>query len=100
VFAFEPTKAKRKGRARTSTWADYRKEHVGQLCDVASKAVGVDLTWYHATRHSFVSRNLKAGASLDDVSAAVGHSSPSVTRRFYDHSIRRTYSDRLRGRAN
>ncbi len=35
------------------------------------------MTWYQATRHSFVSRYLLRGASLDEVSAAVGHSSPA-----------------------
>lgn len=54
------------------------------------------LTWYQATRHSFVSRNLAHGESLDEVSAAVGHSSPVVTRRYYDHFVRRTFSPGLR----
>jgi hypothetical protein len=44
-----------------------------------------------------VSRNLAAGASLDEVSAAVVHSSPVVTRRYYDHFIRKTFSSTLRG---
>lgn len=56
-----------------------------------------NLTWYQATRHSFTSRLLAAGASLDEVSAALGHSSPVVTRRYYDHFIRRSYSKTLRG---
>ena len=46
--------------------------------------------------HSFVSRHLANDASLDEVSAAVGHSSPVVTKRFYDHFIRRSFSPRLR----
>ena len=54
------------------------------------------MTWYEATRHSFVSRNLAEGASLDEVSAAVGHSSPPVTRRYYDHFVRKSFSDGLR----
>jgi len=54
------------------------------------------MTWYQATRHSFVSRHLSRGASVDEVSAAVGHSSLVVTRRFYDHFIRRTFSPKLR----
>jgi integrase len=54
------------------------------------------LTWYQATRHSFVSRSLKSGASLDEVSAAVGHSSPMVTRAYYDHFVRKTFSPTLR----
>ena len=53
-------------------------------------------SWYQATRHSFVSRLLQAGATLDEVSSAVGHSSPVVTRRYYDHFIRKSYSPQLR----
>lgn len=54
------------------------------------------MTWYQATRHSFASRYFSAGASLDEVSAAVGHSSPVVTKRFYDHYVRRSFSPTLR----
>ena len=63
--------------------------------DRAAGACGVSLTWYQATRHSFVSRSLAAGASLDEVSAAVGHSSPTVTKRYYDHFIRKQFSPTL-----
>ena len=49
-----------------------------------------------ATRHSFVSRHLSRGASLDEVSAAVGHSSPVVTKRFYVHHVHRSSSPKLR----
>jgi hypothetical protein len=54
------------------------------------------MTFYQATRHSFVSRSLSGGGMLDEVSAAVGHSSPMVTRRYYDHHIRKTFSPALR----
>ena len=93
----------------------YRKEYIEQCWEKASpKHVGEmkvsrkqkngaviekshpTMTWYQATRHSFVSRNLAAGASLDEVSAAVGHSSPVVTKRYYDHFLRKTFSPRLR----
>jgi integrase len=94
VFLFEP--AKPQNRRRTSTWAGYRKEHIEDRWDDAAKKIGVQLTWYQATRHSFVSRSLKNGASLDEVSAAVGHSSPIVTRTYYDHYVRRTFSAALR----
>src|SRR6185437_11881339 len=33
----------------------------GQCWDEAAKACGVDLTWYQATQHSFVSRALRDG---------------------------------------
>lgn len=62
----------------------------------ATEQVGIDLTWKQATRHSFVSRLLASGVALDEVSAAVGHSSPMVTKRYYDHFIRKTYSKALR----
>ena len=94
VFPFEA--AKPQNRRRTSAWTGYRKEHIEACWDDAAKKVGVVLTWYQATRHSFVSRNLKNGASLDEVSAAVGHSSPIVTRMYYDHYVRKTFSAGLR----
>ena len=94
VFPFEP--AKPQNRRRTSTWTGYRKEHVEARWDETIKKVGLQLTWYQATRHSFVSRNLKNGASLDEVSAALGHSSPIVTRTYYDHYVRKTFSSALR----
>ena len=40
--------------------------------------------------------DLSGGASLDQVSAAVGHSSLVVTKRFYDHYVRRSFSPKLR----
>lgn len=95
VFPFEPEKPQ--NRRRSSPWKGFRREHVLKSWNEAAKAAGVlPLTWYQATRHSFVSRNLKAGASLDEVSAAVGHSTPEVTKRFYDHFIRRSFSSTLR----
>lgn len=74
----------------------YRKELIEARWDEVREKRKLDLTWYQATRHSFVSRSLTAGASLDEVSAAVGHSSPVVTRRFYDHFVRRSFSPTLR----
>jgi hypothetical protein len=38
----------------------------------------------------------RQGSSHDEVSAAIGHSSSVVTKRFYDHFIRRSFSPRLR----
>lgn len=57
----------------------------------------LEVTWYQATRHSFTSRLLQAGATLDEVSDALGHSSPIVTRRYYDHFIRKNYSKMVCG---
>lgn len=71
----------------------YRKELIESRWDQVR--VRVKLTWYEATRHSFVSRNLSLGASLDEVSSAVGHSSPVVTRRYYDHFVRKSFSSTL-----
>jgi integrase len=74
----------------------YSKRHIERQWEEIRERQDLGLTWYQATRHSFVSRNLEAGVSLDEVSAAVGHSSPVVTKRYYDHFIRKSYSPRLR----
>jgi integrase len=95
--------SKRKGK-----WPGFRKEFIEDCWDEAVEKVNkehaeeakepdkaprpLDLTWYQATRHSFVTRNLEAGVSLDEVSAAIGHSSPVVTKRYYDHHVRKTFS--------
>jgi integrase len=72
------------------------KQHCEEAWREAADALALKLDYYEATRHSFVSRNLAAGASLDEVSAAIGHSSPVVTRRDYDHFVRKTFSAGLR----
>jgi integrase len=95
AFPFVP--AKTQNRRRTSKWTGYRKEYVEARWDDDAKACGVGLTWYAATRHTFVSRSLKAGASLDEVSAAVGHSSPVVPRRFYEPPFIDRFPNRLFG---
>jgi integrase len=83
-------------------WERAAPAHVGSTVVKKKLRAGVvevphpAVSWYQATRHSFVSRHLAAGASLDEVSAAVGHSSPVVTKRFYDHFVRRSFSPRLR----
>jgi integrase len=84
-------------------WEAAAPKHVGERevllkkkNDKVANEVKPTMTWYEATRHSFVSRHLAGGASLDEVSAAVGHSSPVVTKRFYDHFVRRSFSPRLR----
>ena len=74
----------------------YDKKDVGRAWSIAAKQEGLELTWYQATRHSFVSRSLKTGASLDEVNAAVGHSSPVVTWRSYDHMVRKDASATMR----
>jgi len=86
-----------------SCWEDAAPKHVGarevllkKKGDKVANEQKPKMTWYQATRHSFVSRHLSRGASLDEVSAAVGHSSPVVTKRFYDHYVRRSFSPKLR----
>lgn len=54
------------------------------------------MTWYEASRHSFASRNLEAGARLEEVSGALGHSTPAVTLRHYARFVRKDYSETLR----
>jgi hypothetical protein len=99
VFPFVP--AKPQNRRRTSTWDGYRKEYLEQCWERVVRGKDrlvkdVGLTWYEATRHSFVSRNLKAGVQLDEVSAAVGYATPATTKRHYGHFIRKTFNPALR----
>jgi integrase len=54
------------------------------------------MTWYEASRHSFASRNLEAGVPLEEVSGALGHSTPAVTLRHYSRFVRKDYSDAIR----
>ncbi len=74
----------------------YRKEFIESRWEAVAPEHGVSLTWYQATRHTFTTRALEAGASLDEVSAALGHSSPVVTKRYYDHFVRKSFSPVLR----
>jgi integrase len=70
----------------------HRKEFVERHWERAVDQLGLNLTFYEATRHSFASRNLSRGVPLDEVAAALGHSTPSVTARHYAHFIRKTFS--------
>jgi hypothetical protein len=81
-----------------SCWEEAAPKHVGgrevllkKKGDTVENEVKPKMTWYQATRH-----HLSRGASLDEVSGAVGHSSPIVTKRFYDHYVRRSFSPKLR----
>jgi integrase len=99
VFPFVP--AKPQNRRRTSEWTGYRKEYLEHCWEKATRSKerpvkGIELTWYEATRHSFVSRNLKAGVQLDEVSAAVGHATPATTKRHYAHFVRKIFNLALR----
>ena len=81
----------------TNAGGCYGRRYIERCWDAVKTKHGVDLTWYQATRHTFTSRALENGATLDEVSAALGHSSPVVvTRRYYDHFIRRSFSPELR----
>jgi integrase len=74
----------------------WRKEDVFYRWRVARAAVGLSLSYYQGTRHSFASRLLAAGVPIDAVSAALGHSSVIVTKRHYDHVLRRTFAATMR----
>lgn len=60
----------------------------------AAKELGLPpgLNFYRATRHSFASRASAAGASIDEISGALGHSSPAITQAHYMHFQRRRWS--------
>jgi integrase len=91
----------RPGKARTSAWREWDGYHPKVLRSTwrtAADNSGLpkDLTFYGASRHTFTTKALKAGASLDEVSTALGHADPTTTKRYYDHLIRRTFAPVLR----
>ena len=53
------------------------------------------LSFYRATRHSFASRALASGAGVDEIAAALGHSSPAITARHYLHHVLKQFSPLL-----
>ena len=79
---------------RGGSW--YNRRFLERAWDNVAPKHKIELTWYQATRHTFTSRALANGGTLDEVSAALGHSSPVVTRRYYDHFVRKSFSPELR----
>lgn len=95
VFVYDRSSRRRKGK--WATWAGYHPHTIQQEFRAVADGLGlVDLDWYRSTRHSFCTKALQAGASLDEVSAAVGHSSPVVTKKHYAHFVRTSYSAVMR----
>jgi len=92
-----PVRVTKKGRVLVKgSTPEARKQWVEDAWNAARKKLGLTLTFYQATRHSFVSRNRARGVSLDEASAAVGHSSPEVTKRYYDHHEVKAFSAIMR----
>lgn len=51
----------------------YTRTTVARKWNEAARAVGDEMTFYEATRHSFVSRNPQRGEALEVVSSAIGN---------------------------
>jgi len=75
----------------------FGKDEVGYQWRKVRAALGLPraLTFHRAGRHSFASRGLAAGASIDEISLALGHSSVALTQARYLHFQRRTFSAAL-----
>jgi integrase len=101
VFPYDRPERGRPGRVRTSSWKGWDGWHPKQIRSTWRKVaddLGLpkDLTLYGASRHTFTTKALKAGASLDEVSAALGHADPTTTKRYYDHLVRKAFPSVLR----
>lgn len=46
------------------------------------KKMGVEISLYNATRHSFASQRVNAGFSLDQIGTVLGHSTSEMTKRY------------------
>lgn len=70
----------------------FRKEHVEHRWERVVDGLCLNLTWYEATRHSAASRWLSQDVPIDQVAAALGHSTPAVTARHYAHFVRKRFA--------
>ena len=50
------------------------------------------MTFYSSSRHSAASTWLSRGVPLDQVAAALGHSTPAITAKHYAHFVRKTFA--------
>jgi integrase len=101
VFPYQRPATKRPGRKRTSEWAAWAGFHPKEIRSkwrVAARRLGLpdDLTFYGATRHTWATKSLLAGASLEEVSRALGHATTEITKRTYIHIVRERFSPALR----
>jgi integrase len=95
VFKYMPTT----GRSRkVDAWEGMTLDAMNERWSVVRTKVPevAAMRWTDATRHSYISRCLAAGASMDEVSESVGHSSVLITRASYDHFARESFSPELR----
>lgn len=96
VFVYSGPPQNRRTSQKWKTWRGWHPHEIqSRWRELAGPLVG-EMTMYQAGRHSFASRSLRDGATLDEVSEAMGHSSPAITKRRYVHHVRRTFSEVLR----
>jgi integrase len=82
---FVPQHPTRGGRPELDRPATFIRPHTlnRQLATALKDCeIKVQLTWYHATRHTFASHWVLAGGSMDKLATILGHSSSEVTRRY------------------
>jgi len=85
-----------KARTRNSGWGGYLPHTVNAIWRSVQKATGFRGTWRDATRHSFASRHIMAGESVEAVSRALNHASVDTTRKNYEQVLRIKYPEGLR----
>lgn len=94
VFVYAKPHGKRAG-----IWKGWKGWHPKVVSTEFARVAGelglVDLDWYRSSRHSFATKALQGGASLDEVSAALGHSNPAITKKYYSHFVRQAWSPSL-----
>ena len=81
VFATQSRRKKKTGLPWNGDWASHRfKKFVREL--------GMPENYkLHSLRHSFSTYLTSRGVNLEVVQRLLGHASPQVTARFYDHAM-------------
>jgi integrase len=60
----------------------YTTYNLSKLWRKASKRMGVDITFYEGTRHSFASQAVNRGVNIDLIGKFLGHQNRSSTERY------------------
>lgn len=78
-------------------WEGYCDDYLNEQWKPIAAKHGIRMRLYDATRHTFVTTKIREGVSIEEIAAALGHSTTYMTKQ-YDHWIKKFYSDAIRAK--